>query len=121
MKKILTGILALLSVFACATGCNFLPGNDSASSDVSENIGSSDAESSEVEDDDLATAADYLKSLYLEQNAEVRNDYEVLPAILGYSIAWSVDVEEGVKIVVAKTAKLWLTLMKTLMLTSPTF
>ena len=113
MKKILTSVLALLSVFAFATGCDFLPGNkdNSTSSDVaSESIADSVADSSEAdveEDEDLATAADYLKSLYTEKDTQTRQDYEILPAILGYPISWSVDVTENVAIVIADDGKVW--------------
>ena len=99
MKKLLTSLLALLTCFACATavacgesGNNSNGGNSNTGSN-SETGSNSDTGS---EEDELQDAVDYLETLYKEQNVETRQDYEVLPAIMGYPITWTVDVETGV-------------------------
>ena len=110
MKKLLTGLLALLTCFTCATAvaCGDDTGDDSSSTppaSESSDTGSSDTGSSDTgssdssgdeTDDELADAAAYLEELYRDANAETRADYEVLPAIWGYNIAWSVTLPEGV-------------------------
>ena len=98
MKKLLTSLLALLTCFACATAvaCGE-SGNNSSNDTGSSNTGSSDTGSID-EDDELQDAVDYLETLYKEQNVETRQDYEVLPAIMGYPITWTVDVASGVTI-----------------------
>ena len=95
MKKLLTGILATLSVFAFATGCSFLPNNNSSNSDSSTGSQVVTPEKSELD-----TAADYLDSLYKEKNKETRQDYEVLASIMDFPITWTVDVTENVAVVV---------------------
>ena len=110
MKKLLTGLLAMLTCFACATAVacgddnkdnsSSTPINTESSDTGSSDTGSSDTGSSD-EEDDLQDAADYLDSLYKDEHKETRTNYEVLPAIWGYNITWSVDVTEGVEIVVA--------------------
>ena len=100
MKKLLTSLLALLTCFACATAVACGESGNNSSNGGSSNTGSSDTGSSDTgsEEDELQDAVDYLETLYKEQNVETRQDYEVLPAIMGYPITWTVDVETGVTI-----------------------
>ncbi len=103
MKKILTGILATIALLACAAGCGQMGNSSSVDESVSNN--SVENESSVVVDDDLQTAAEFLESKYKKQNTEVRNDYTIDPMVMGYPISWTVDVSEGVKIVVSEDGK----------------
>ena len=94
MKKLITGILATLTCLCCFTGCELLGGNDSSSTSSVETAASID------------DAKAYLESLYKNNDDKVtRQDYEVLPSItfdgVAYSIAWTVDVTEGVTVVAA--------------------
>ena len=93
MKKLLTGLLALLTCFTCATAvaCGDNGNKDNSNSN-------SNSESPDVEDE-LQDAVDYLEALYKDKNAETRQDYDVLASIMGYPITWSVDVASGVTIV----------------------
>lgn len=99
MKKLITGILATLTCLCCFTGCGLLGGTDSSS--TSNSSSSSEGSVAGIED-----AKAYLESLYKNNDDKVtRQDYEVLPSItvegVAYSIAWSVDVTEGVAVVTA--------------------
>ena len=110
MKKLLTGLLAMLTCFACATAvaCGDDNKDNSSSTPIntespdtgSSDTGSSDTGSSDTasgdEDDEVADAAAYLEELYRDKDAETRADYEILPAIWGYNIAWSVTLPDGV-------------------------
>ena len=100
MKKLLTSLLALLTCFACATAVACGESGNNSSNGGNSNTGSSETGSSDTgsEEDELQDAVDYLETLYKEQNVETRQDYEVLPAIMGYPITWTVDVETGVTI-----------------------
>ena len=95
MKKLLTGLLAVLTCFTCATAvaCGDNKGNNNNNSN-SESTNPSIPE-------ELQTAADYLEEMYRSKYAETRVDFEVLSAIMGYPITWSVNVTEGVQVVVA--------------------
>ena len=92
MKKLLTGLLAVLTCFTCATAVACGDNNKG-------NNNNSNSESTIPED--LQTAADYLEEMYRSKYAETRVDFEVLSAIMGYPITWSVNVAEGVQVVVA--------------------
>ncbi len=91
MKKLLTGIFAMLTCFSClaATGCDipFFGGNK-------------DSESGTQVEFDLEGAADNLYSMYVADHAETSEDYYVVNTVLYdelyYNVAWSVDVMEGV-------------------------
>ena len=95
MKKLLTGLLAVLTCFTCATAvaCGDNKGNNNNNSN-SESTNPSIPE-------ELQTAAEYLEEMYRSKYAETRVDFEVLSAIMGYPITWSVNVTEGVQVVVA--------------------
>lgn len=86
MKKLLTGILATSMCLACLTAC----GGDN-----------------KVETD-LDGAVANLEAIYQDRDVEVSRDYDVLNSILydgqTYTITWSVDVTEGVKIVAGATS-----------------
>ncbi len=97
MKKFLTGILAILTVFACATGCDFLPNKNSGDSSGNEVVVPDESE--------LQIAADYLDSLYKEKDVESNKDYEVLSSIMDFPITWTVDVTSGVTVVVGDDGK----------------
>ena len=96
MKKLLTGILAMLTCFSClaATGCDlpFFGGNK-------------DSESGTQVEFDLEGAADNLYSMYVADHAETSEDYYVVNTVLYdelyYNVAWSVDVTQGVTLEVA--------------------
>ena len=92
MKKLLTGLLAVLTCFTCATAVACGDNNKG-------NNNNSNSESTIPED--LQTAAEYLEEMYRSKYAETRVDFEVLSAIMGYPITWSVNVTEGVQVVVA--------------------
>ena len=94
MKKLLTGLLAVLTCFTCATAVV-------ACGDNNGNNNNSNSESTPSIPEDLQTAADYLEEMYRSKYAETRVDFEVLSAIMGYPITWSVNVAEGVQVVVA--------------------
>ena len=98
MKKLLTSLLALLTCFACATAVACGESGNNSSNGGSSNTGSNSDTGSIDEEDELQDAVDYLETLYKEQNVETRQDYEVLPAIMGYPITWTVDVASGVTI-----------------------
>lgn len=86
MKKLLTGILATSMCLACLTAC----GGDNKV------------------DTDLDGAAANLEAIYQDRDVEVSRDYDVLSSMLydgqTYTITWSVDVTEGVKIVVGENS-----------------
>lgn len=105
MKKILTGILATIALLACAAGCGQKQTSDNSSVDESVSNSVVDSESSVVVDEELKTAAEFLESKYKKQNVEVRADYTIDPMVMGYPISWTVDVTEGVKIVVSEDGK----------------
>ena len=96
MKKLLTSLLALLTCFACATAVACGESGNNSSNGGNSNTGSS--ESTPPEDDELQDAADYLEALYKEENLEMSRSYDVIPAVLGFPITWTVDVETGVTI-----------------------
>lgn len=99
MKKLITGILAILACSCVLTGCNFLPGNSSDNS-ANESVNSS----SSVDTSAIEEARDFLDALYKEKNVETREDYTVLKQLtydeVVYDLAWSVNVSAGVTIVV---------------------
>ncbi len=105
MKKILTGIFATIAILACAAGCGQTQTSESSSVDESISNSSVNSESSVVVDEDLQTAAEFLESKYKKQHVEVRADYTIDPMVMGYPISWTVDVTEGVKIVVSADGK----------------
>ena len=106
MKKLITGVLAMLACFACFTGCNF---------DFKQPLDSNQQNSSvEETSNPLDDAAAYLEEMYRVSHKETRKDYEVVSEVLGFAITWSVDattavtVEQGsgtamTKIVINKT------------------
>ena len=97
MKKLITGILATLTCLCCFTGCELL-GKNSSSSSVETVSG-------------VETAKDYLESSFKkDKNASTRKDYEVLSSYtdiegVTYTITWSVNVTEGVTVVVGENGK----------------
>lgn len=95
MKKLLTGLLAVLTCFTCATAvaCGDNNGNNN-------NNSNSESTTPSIPEE-LQTAAEYLEEMYRSKYAETRVDFEVLSAIMGYPITWSVNVTEGVQVVVA--------------------
>ncbi len=86
MKKLLTGILATATCFTCLAfaAC----GGDKDKSN-------------------LTAAADFITDLYKDQNEKVRADYDVASKVVidgvTYTITWSVDVADGVKIVAGES------------------
>ena len=109
MKKLLTSLLALLTCFTCATAvaCGESGNNsgNNSSNTGSSNTGESSNTASPDEEDELKDAVDYLEALYKDENVETRADYEVLPAIMGYPITWTVDVATGVTITTTDSGK----------------
>ncbi len=93
-KKFLTGILATLACFACLTGCDLLGAMDNPLKF---------GDDKEVSLDALEGAKSFLQEKYKKENKEVRADYEVPNSIViaekTYTIEWSVDVTEGVKLI----------------------
>ena len=81
MKKFLVSVLATSMCLACLTACG---GDKKVATD-------------------LDGAAEWVESLYQDVNVSVNRDYEVVNSVLydgqTYSVTWSVDVTEGVKIV----------------------
>ena len=97
MKKKLIGVLAIIACLACVTaGCNLTP--PPANSDS--------ASASDIETSGLEAAADYLQSMYREDNKETRADYTVIKEVAYYNviypITWSVDVTKGVTVKVGE-------------------
>lgn len=97
MKKKLIGVLAIIACLACVTaGCNLTP--PPANSDS--------ASASDIETSGLEAAADYLQSMYREDNKETRADYTVIKEVaydnVIYPITWSVDVTKGVTVKVGE-------------------
>lgn len=107
MKKLLTSLLALLTCFACATAvaCGEEGNNSGSGSNTGSSNTGSDTGSTPDGEDELQDAVDYLEALYKEENVETRQDYEVLPAIMGFPITWTVDVETGVTVTVTDSGK----------------
>lgn len=96
MKKLLIGFLASFMALACFAGCGDNSKDNSSSADNT----NSSVSGSEETSDDLATAKDYLKEFYREKDVATRANYTLLNEMMGCSIAWSVDVTEGVELVV---------------------
>ena len=108
MKKLIIGLLALLTCFACFAGCSK---DAPAESSSDTNISSPEDELSNTLDE----AADFLEDMYKASDKETRKDYEVVSEALGFKITWSADndavsIEQGegetkTKIVINKTLK----------------
>ena len=81
MKKFLVSVLATSMCLACLTACG---GDKKVATD-------------------LDGAAEWVESLYQDVNVSVNRDYEVVNSVLydgqTYSVTWSVDVTDGVKVV----------------------
>ena len=98
MKKILTGIFAMIAVLALA-GCGGNKTSDSSSIDSNTSINSEVPGTSDTSNEDaenLETAADYIESMYKKQDVETRRDYNVLANAMGCSITWSVSGTESI-------------------------
>ncbi len=90
MKKLITGVLAMLACFACFTGCNF---------DFKQPLDSNQQNSSvEETSNPLDDAAAYLEEMYRVSHKETRKDYEVVSEVLGFAVTWSVDVTTAVTV-----------------------
>lgn len=108
MKKLITGILALLSCFAFAAGCTDDDSSLSLSTDT--NTESSDTSSGDEQDDPLTAAKDFLYADMLDdsnkstrKNYTVKNTYYSFHADKDFTVTVSVDVTEGVTVEAGET------------------
>ena len=117
MKKLVTGILAMLLCFGCLAGCGDTTNTSSSTPDASTpNASTPDAstpdestpdepsEPAHPHETDLSDVKDYVyeqmakKSLETRESFTVINTFSFIGAEEKYDIAWSVDVTEGVTI-----------------------
>ena len=108
MKKLITGILALLSCFAFAAGCTDDDSSSSLSTDT--NTESSDTNSGDEQDDPLTAAKDVLYAQMLDdsnkstrKNYTVKNTYYSFHVEKDLTVTVSVDVTEGVTVEAGET------------------
>ena len=92
MKKLLTGILAVLTCFTCATA---------VACGTTDNPSTSDSGNGGVTSN-LEAAKDYLYGMYINQDVEVRKDYEVVNTVfydgVSYSITWTVSGADSISV-----------------------
>ena len=117
MKKLVTGILAMLLCFGCLAGCGDTTNTSSSTPDASTpNASTPDAstpdestpdepsEPAHPHETDLSDVKDYVyeqmakKSLETRESFTVINTFSFIGAEEKYDIAWSLDVTEGVTI-----------------------
>ena len=117
MKKLVTGILAMLLCFGCLAGCGETTDNSSSTPDASTpNASTPDTSTPDTPADpadphevDLADVKDYVFEQMSKKNLETRESFTVINtfSFIGaeekYDIAWSLDVTEGVTITEGET------------------